>query len=44
MNIHINIVTEISIGTINGVIITQGEYDTAVTLWNNIQTNHIIGS
>lgn len=32
MNIHINIVTEISIGTINGAIITQGEYDTAVAL------------
>lgn len=44
MNIHINIVTEISISIINGAIIAQGEYDTAIALCNNIETNHIIGS
>ncbi len=41
MDIDIDIVTGTSIGAINGALIAQGDYDTAVELWNKIETSHV---
>lgn len=41
MDINIDIVTGTSIGAINGSMIAQGDYDTAVKLWDKIETSHV---
>jgi len=41
MDIGIDIVTGTSIGAINGSLITQGDYETAVALWDKIETSHV---
>lgn len=41
MDIEINIVTGTSIGAINGAMIAQNNYETAVDMWNNIETTHV---
>lgn len=41
MDITINIVTGTSIGAINGSLITQGNYDLAVALWDKLDTSHV---
>ena len=41
MGVQFEIVTGTSIGAINGSLIAQGDYDTAVALWDTIQTSHI---
>lgn len=42
MKIGIDIVTGTSIGAINGAMIAQGDYETAVSLWNHIETSQVI--
>lgn len=42
MKIGIDIVTGTSIGAINGAMIAQGDYETAVSLWNRIETSQVI--
>ena len=42
MWIGIDMVTGTSIGAINGAMVAQGDYETAVSLWNNIETAHVI--
>ena len=42
MGIGIDMVTGTSIGAINGAMVAQGAYETAVSLWNNIETAHVI--
>lgn len=37
-----SIVTGTSVGALNGAMITQGEFDLAVTLWQNIKTRDVI--
>lgn len=41
MGIGIDIVTGTSIGAINGAMVAQGDYEAAVSLWNNIETAHV---
>ncbi|WP_312640852.1 patatin-like phospholipase family protein [Hydrogenoanaerobacterium sp.] len=41
MDITIDIVTGTSIGAINGSLIAQGDYETAVALWDKIETSHV---
>lgn len=41
MGIDINIVTGTSIGAINGAMVAQGDYETAVSLWNKIESAHV---
>lgn len=41
MGIDLHIVTGTSIGAINGSLITQGDYETAVALWNKLETSHV---
>ncbi|MEG1953162.1 MAG: patatin-like phospholipase family protein [Hydrogenoanaerobacterium sp.] len=41
MDITIDMVTGTSIGAINGSMIAQGDYDTAVALWDKLETSHV---
>lgn len=41
MNIEIDIVTGTSIGAINGAMVAQNSYETAVDMWNKIETTHV---
>ena len=41
MGVRFDIVTGTSIGAINGSLIAQGDYDTAVEMWDTIETSHI---
>lgn len=42
MGINIDMVTGTSIGAINGAMIVQGDYEAAVSLWEHIETAHVI--
>lgn len=42
MEVDIDIVTGTSIGSINGAAIAQGDYDTAVALWDSIETSNVV--
>ena len=42
LGIDINVVTGTSIGAINGAMITQGDYEIALSLWNRIETAKVM--
>ncbi len=42
MGIEFDIVTGVSVGALNGALITQGDFDAAVELWENISSSDIM--
>lgn len=42
LGIEINVVTGTSIGAINGAMIAQGDYEMALSLWNQIETDKVM--
>ncbi len=41
-NITIEIIAGTSVGSLNGALIVQGDYDQALTLWEKIETNKVL--
>ena len=41
LEVELNVVTGTSIGAINGAMIAQGDYEMALSLWNQIETDKV---